>query len=647
MLDSVQTVGASLRVQQEQPLCSEILAVQQFFFRQRMVNRENSRDTDLRQLLVYAGLFLRPFFLERRDHVHGFLLQELVEMLEGDNLKDRIQRGTGLRHSPQNIGQQPQLVVAVAANGKELPLIAHRLFKPLLCQSDDIQHIPGVVQKDQALLGDLHRPRGAPEQLRVQLFFQGANLMGDGRLCHVELPGGFYKAERLRNRQKTGELSSMVMCLLINARLSMIFLAAIVVVAAALALIMSRAMKIFSRVFHRYDGLNASVQENISAIRVVKAFVREDYENEKFTKAATKLYELFVRAEKLQALNLPVMMFIVYGCILAISWFGAHFIVAGSMTTGSLTSLFSYVMTAFSSLMMLSMIFVMMTMSAASGKRIAEVLEETAGITNPSSAPISQVRDGSVDFNHVAFSYRQGTGEKTLDDVDLHIKSGETVGVIGGTGCGKSSLVSLISRLYDVDSGSVKVGGEDVRSYDLETLRSQVAVVLQKNVLFSGTVLENLSWGKKMGHMDEYREACRMSCADEFLERLPEHYESWVERGGANFSGGQKQRLCIARALLRHPKVLILDDSTSAVDTATDAKIRKALRTVIPGTTKIIIAQRISSVQDADRILVLDSGKISGFDTHENLLKSNAIYREIYEAQTKGGGDFDHEQTGE
>lgn len=440
-------------------------------------------------------------------------------------------------------------------------------------------------------------------------------------------------------------ICSMVMCLLINARLSMIFLAAIVVLAAALALIMSRAMKIFSKVFHRYDDLNASVQENIAAIRVVKAFVREDYENEKFCKAAVRLYELFVRAEKLQALNLPVMMFIVYGCILAISWFGAHFIVAGSMTTGSLTSLFSYVMTAFSSLMMLSMIFVMMTMSAASGKRIAEVLEETAGITNPPSTPICQVRDGSVDFNHVAFSYRQGSGEKTLDNVDLHIKSGETIGVIGGTGCGKSSLVSLISRLYDVDSGSVKVGGEDVRNYDLETLRSQVAVVLQKNVLFSGTVLENLSWGKKMGHMDEYREACRMSCADEFLERLPEHYESWVERGGANFSGGQKQRLCIARALLRHPKVLILDDSTSAVDTATDAKIRKALRTVIPGTTKIIIAQRISSVQDADRILVLDSGRISGFDTHENLLKSNAIYREIYEAQTKGGGDFDHEQT--
>ena len=461
----------------------------------------------------------------------------------------------------------------------------------------------------------------------------------------TNLQMAFQMCLRIALRAPLMLICSMVMCLLINARLSMIFLAAIVVLAAALALIMSRAMKIFSKVFHRYDDLNASVQENIAAIRVVKAFVREDYENEKFCKAAVRLYELFVRAEKLQALNLPVMMFIVYGCILAISWFGAHFILAGSMTTGSLTSLFSYVMTAFSSLMMLSMIFVMMTMSAASGKRIAEVLEETAGITNPPSAPICQVRDGSVDFNHVAFSYRQGSGEKTLDNVDLHIKSGETIGVIGGTGCGKSSLVSLISRLYDVDSGSVKVGGEDVRNYDLETLRSQVAVVLQKNVLFSGTVLENLSWGKKMGHMDEYREACRMSCADEFLERLPEHYESWVERGGANFSGGQKQRLCIARALLRHPKVLILDDSTSAVDTATDAKIRKALRTVIPGTTKIIIAQRISSVQDADRILVLDSGRISGFDTHENLLKSNAIYWEIYEAQAKGGGDFDHEQT--
>ena len=316
----------------------------------------------------------------------------------------------------------------------------------------------------------------------------------------------------------------------------------------------------------------------------------------------------------------------------------ARFIVAGSMTTGNLTSLFTYVMTAFSSLMMLSMIFVMMTMSAASGKRIAEVLEEKADITAPPE-PLDCVEDGSIDFDHVTFSYRQGSGENTLNDIDLHIKSGET---IGGTGCGKSSLVSLISRLYDVTSGSVKVGGEDVRSYDLETLRNQVAVVLQKNVLFSGTVLDNLRWGKKMGSTEEYREACCLACADEFIEHLPKGYDAWVERGGANFSGRQKQRLCIARALLKQPKVLILDDSTSAVDTATDAKIRDALQTVIPGTTKIIIAQRISSVQDADRILVLDNGRVSGFDTHENLLKTNTIYQEIYEAQTKGGGDFDH-----
>ena len=435
-------------------------------------------------------------------------------------------------------------------------------------------------------------------------------------------------------------ICSMAMCLLINAKLSMIFLVAIVVLAAATALIMSKAMKIYNHVFHRYDDLNASVQENISAIRVVKAFVREDYENEKFTKAAAKLYELFVRAEKLEALNMPVMMFIVYGCILAVSWFGARFIVAGSMTTGSLTSLFSYVMTAFSSLMMLSMVFVMMTMSAASGRRIAEVLMERPGITDPAS-PIDTVKDGSIDFDHVSFSYRQGSGEKTLSDIDLHIRSGETIGIIGGTGCGKSSLVSLISRLYDVDSGSVRVGGEDVRSYGLEALRGQVAVVLQKNVLFSGTVMDNLCWGKAEGYMDEYRNACRMACADEFVERLPEGYESWVERGGANFSGGQRQRLCIARALLKSPRVLILDDSTSAVATATDTRIRKAMQTAIPGTTKLIIAQRVSSVQDADRILVLDNGRVSGFDTHEGLLKTNSIYQELYEVQTKGGGDFD------
>ena len=437
-------------------------------------------------------------------------------------------------------------------------------------------------------------------------------------------------------------ICSMVMCLLINARLSMIFLAAIVFLGAALALIVGKAMKIFNKVFQQYDDLNASVQENVSAIRVVKAFVREDYENDKFSQAATKLYKLFVNAEKLQALNMPVMMFVVYGCMIVISWFGAHFIVAGSMTTGNLTSLFSYVMTAFSSLMMLSMIFVMMTMSMASGKRIAEILVEKADITNPTADLSCQVEDGSIDFDHVSFSYRQGSGEQTLYNINLHIRSGETIGVIGGTGCGKSSLVNLISRLYDVDSGSVKVGGKDVRSYDLETLRNQVAVVLQKNILFSGTILENLQWGRAMGSLDEYKDACRLACADEFIDHLPESYGTWVERGGANFSGGQKQRLCIARALLKDPKVLILDDSTSAVDTATDAKIRDALQRVIPGTTKIIIAQRISSVRDADRILVLDDGKVSGFDTHDNLLKCNTIYREIYAAQTKAGGDFDH-----
>ena len=463
----------------------------------------------------------------------------------------------------------------------------------------------------------------------------------------TNLQMAFQMCLRIALRAPLMLICSMVMCLLINAKLSMIFLAAIVVLAAAVALIMSKAMKIFSHVFHRYDDLNASVQENISAIRVVKAFVREDYENEKFSKAATRLYELFVNAEKLQALNLPIMMAIVYGCIIAISWFGAHFIVAGSMTTGNLTSLFTYVMTAFSSLMMLSMIFVMMTMSAASGKRIAEVLEEKADITNPTGASVYQVQDGSIDFDHVTFSYRQGSGEKTLSDIDLHIRSGETIGIIGGTGCGKSSLVNLISRLYDVTSGSVKVGGEDVRNYDLDTLRNQVAVVLQKNVLFSGSILDNLCWGKAEGYLDEYKDACRSACADEFIDHLPEGYETWVERGGTNFSGGQKQRLCIARALLKHPKVLILDDSTSAVDTATDAKIREALQSVIPGTTKIIIAQRISSVQDADRILVLEDGRISGFDTHENLLRTNVIYQEIYEAQTKGGGDFDHEQASE
>ena len=440
-------------------------------------------------------------------------------------------------------------------------------------------------------------------------------------------------------------LCSMFMCFFISVRLSMIFLAAIIVLATALLLIMSRATKIFNQVFQKYDDLNASVQENVSAIRVVKSFVREDYENQKFRKAAEKLYGMFVKAEGNLAFNNPVMMLVVYGCIIALSWFGAHFIVAGDLTTGELTSLFSYVMSVLMSLMMLSMVFVMITMSAASGRRIYEVLAEKPDLTNPQQ-PETVVADGSIDFNHVSFSYKHGSGEETLRDIDLHIRSGETIGIIGGTGCGKSSLVSLISRLYDVDEGSVGVGGLDVRSYDMEALRNQVAVVLQKNVLFSGTILDNLRWGKEDATEEECREACRQACADEFIERFPEKYNTWIEQGGSNVSGGQKQRLCIARALLKKPKVLILDDSTSAVDTATDAKIRKAFAAKIPGTTKLIISQRISSIQDADRILILDNGRVDGFDTHENLLAKNQIYQEIYEAQTRGGGDFDQPDTG-
>lgn len=435
---------------------------------------------------------------------------------------------------------------------------------------------------------------------------------------------------------------SMAMCLLINRKLSLIFLAALVILGLSLIFITKKTTKIFDYVFRKYDELNASVQENVSAIRVVKAFVREDYENEKFSKATNNLYRLFVKAESLLALNHPIMMFVIYGSILLISWFGAKFIVAGSLTTGNLTSLFTYVMGVLMSLMMLSMIFVMITMSAASGRRIVQVLEEKADLKNPAN-PVSVIADGSIDFEHVSFSYRQGNGKETLKDIDLHIRPGETIGVIGGTGCGKSSFANLISRLYDVDTGSVKVGGIDVRNYDMEALRNQVAVVLQKNVLFSGTILDNLRWGKEDASEEECREACRQAAADEFIERLPDRYQTWIERGGANVSGGQKQRICIARALLKKPKVLILDDSTSAVDTATDLNIRRAFQTKIPGTTKIIIAQRISSVQDADRILVLEDGKINGFDTHENLLKENAIYQEIYETQTKGGGDFDHE----
>lgn len=410
--------------------------------------------------------------------------------------------------------------------------------------------------------------------------------------------------------------------------------------AVILFMIMGKAASVFQKVFDQYDDLNADVQENVSAIRVVKAYVRENYENDKFAKAAGMLYSLSVKAEGLLALNNPVMMLVVYGCITAVSWFGARFIVAGTMTTGEITSLFSYIMSVMMSLMMLSMIFVMGTMSIANIRRISEVLNEEPELHNPEK-PVTGVADGSIDFDHVSFAYKHGTGEDTLEDIDLHIRSGETIGIIGGTGCGKSSLVNLISRLYDATEGTIKVGGRDVKEYDMEVLRNEVSVVLQKNVLFSGTILDNLRWGNENATVEECELACEAACADEFIERLPDGYDTWIERGGTNVSGGQKQRLCIARALLKKPKVLILDDSTSAVDTATDAKIRNAFRTYIPGTTKIIIAQRVSSVEDADRILVLEDGKINGFDTHEHLLETNEIYRDIYESQTQGGGDFD------
>lgn len=438
---------------------------------------------------------------------------------------------------------------------------------------------------------------------------------------------------------------SLVMAFSISARLSMVFVVALAILVILLGLIISKAMKYFNEVFERYDDLNASIQENVSAIRVVKAFVREDYENEKFKNAAGGIYKMFVKAETVVANNGPVMMLAVYSCMLSLSYLAAQMITAGSLTTGELTTLFSYVMSILMSLMMLSMIFVMLTLAAASARRVVEVLNETPDLVSPEDA-VTKVADGSVDFENVFFSYHKAdpeksTSEAVLSDINLHIHAGETIGIIGGTGSAKSSLVNLISRLYDVSEGCVKVGGMDVRCYDLDTLRNEVAVVLQKNVLFSGTILDNLRWGDKDATLEDCIRVCRLACADEFIERLPDKYETYIEQGGTNVSGGQKQRLCIARALLKKPKILILDDSTSAVDTATDARIRRAFREEIPDTTKFIIAQRISSIQDADRIIVLEDGVIDGFDTHENLLQSNAIYREVYESQTKGGGDFD------
>lgn len=435
-------------------------------------------------------------------------------------------------------------------------------------------------------------------------------------------------------------ICSITMCVIISPRLSIIFLVALIFLGFVLFFIIYKVTPVFTSGFEKYDELNASVQENISGIRVVKAFVREEHENKKFNKAADNLYKTFVKAESFLAFNNPTMMLVVYGCIVALSCFASHFIVSGSITTGNLTSMFSYVMSMLMALMILSMIFVMVSMSAASARRISEVLNEKADLANPEK-PYEEVEDGRIDFNHVNFSYRKNSTEDTLHDIDIHINAGETIGIIGGTGCGKSSFVSLISRLYDVTEGSVCVGGKDVRTYDMDALRNQVAVVLQKNVLFSGTILDNLRWGDDNASYEDCVEACKQACADEFIERMPKKYDTWIEQGGTNVSGGQRQRLCIARALLKKPKVLILDDSTSAVDTATDAKIKQAFAQKIPGTTKLIVSQRISSIQDADRIIVLEDGKVSGFDTHENLMENNKVYREICEVQMQGGGDFD------
>lgn len=446
---------------------------------------------------------------------------------------------------------------------------------------------------------------------------------------------------RIATRAPLTLVFSWLMCFFISKKISLVFFVAIILLGCVLAIIIRLSLKYFDKAFNTYDRVNADIQENISAIRVVKSYVREDHEIEKFTKVINLLKKFNIKAEGYLTLNAPALMLCVYGCTIAISWLAAHYIVAGSMTTGNLTTLLSYIMQILMALMMLSMIFVMIAMSSASIHRISQVLNEIPDIHNPEN-PIEEVKDGSIDFNHVNFSYRKDSDKNALNDIDIHIQSGETIGIIGGTGSGKSSFVNLICRLYDVSSGSVCVGGIDVRKYDTEVLRNQVSVVLQKNVLFSGSILDNLRWGNPNATEEECIAACQAACADEFIERMPDKYNTHIERGGTNVSGGQKQRLCIARALLKKPKVLILDDSTSAVDTATDAKIREAFATKIPDTTKIIIAQRISSVKDADRIIVLDEGSINGFDTHENLLKTNEIYSEIFESQ-QGGGDFDQQ----
>lgn len=456
----------------------------------------------------------------------------------------------------------------------------------------------------------------------------------------TNLQNAYQMILRMCMRAPASLICAMAMAFYVNARVASIYLLAVILLGLVLFFLVRKTMKYFNQVFKKYDKMNESVQENVSAIRVVKAYAREEYEKEKFSAASENIYKMFVKAESLIALNNPVMQFTVYSCILLISWIGANMIVGSSMTTGDLTQLLAYCMNILMSLMMLSMVFVMITMSVASARRISEVLNEKSDLVNPEK-PLMKVADGSIRFEHVSFSYKKDAESMVLKDIDLDIRSGETIGIMGGTGSAKSSLVNLISRLYDVTEGTLYVGGVDVRDYDMEVLRNQVAVVLQNNVLFSGTILENLRWGDKNATEEECRRACRLACADEFIEQMPEKYETYIEQGGTNVSGGQKQRLCIARALLKKPKILILDDSTSAVDTATDAKIRKAFAEEIPNTTKLIIAQRVSSVQNADRIIVMNEGRVAGFGTHEELLAQNEIYREVYESQTAGSGDFD------
>ena len=470
--------------------------------------------------------------------------------------------------------------------------------------------------------------------------FSSASLVTRMTTDVTNIQNAYMMLLRMAMRAPASIICAMAMSFFISPRLATIYLIAIIVLGALLLFISKAAMKYFDRAFKRYDDLNESVQENVSAIRVVKAYVREDYEKKRFSKAAQNIYDVFVKAESLVVYNSPLMQFTVYACILLISWLGAHMVVSSTLTTGDLMALLTYCMNILMNLMMLSMVFVMISLSLASARRISEVLNEQSTLHNPKE-PLYDVPDGSISFKHVTFRYSDTADTPVLSDINLDIKSGETIGIIGGTGSSKSSLVNLISRLYDTDTGSVIVGGHDVREYDMDTLRNKVAVVLQQNVLFSGTFFENLRWGDKNATTDECIEACKMACADDFIESFPDKYNTYIEQGGTNVSGGQKQRLCIARALLKKPRILILDDSTSAVDTATDSKIRAALAKTIPGTTKLIIAQRISSVMDADRIIVMNDGKVDGFDTHENLLKNNEIYRDVYDSQTNGGGDFD------